>query len=213
MAATTTPPTAIRKELILTNHEQWDTWILSLRSKVDRYNLWPYIDPDADAADVPKLVQPTRPTYDTVKTGAAKLADLNTEERLELSELRAIYLEDQRLYTKQWDVYNELRDWFLQTTATSLHPFFVRLPDPRSMLIEIKKHCSIISHIREIELGQEYARQKQTPKSKDINTWIDQWEVLYQKCKTANVVEVARDRPVFDFLAAIRLITSSFADT
>ena len=91
--------TAIRKELILTNHEQWDTWILSLRSKVDRYNLWPYLDPDAAAADVPKLVQPTRPTYDTVQQGATKLADLGPQERLELSELRAIYLENQRLYT------------------------------------------------------------------------------------------------------------------
>jgi hypothetical protein len=110
--ATTTQP-VIRKELILKDHEQWDTWILSLQSKADRYNLWPYLDPDAAAADVPKLVQPTRPTYDTVRPGATKLADLSTEERLELSELRAIYLEDQRLYTKQWEVYNELRDWFL----------------------------------------------------------------------------------------------------
>lgn len=203
---------AIRKELILTNHEQWDTWILSLRSKVDRYDLWPYLDPDAAAADVPRLGQPARPTYDTVKRGATRLADLNTEERLELSELRAIYLEDQRLYTKQWDVYNELRDWFLQTTATSLHPFFIRLSDPRLMLIEIKKRCTVIDHIREIELGQEYAKQKKTPKNKDLNTWIDDWEVLYQKCKTANIVEVAQDRPVFDFLAAIRPLTSSFAD-
>src|ERR1700730_12457486 len=207
-----TTQSTIRKELILTNHEQWDTWILSLRSKVDRYNLWPYLDPDAAAADVPKLVQPTRPTYDTVKRGATKLADLNTEERLELSELRAIYLEDQRLYTKQGDVYNELRDWFLQTTATSLHPFFTRLSDTRLMLIEIKKRCTVIDHIREIELGQEYARQKKTPKNKDLNTWVDNWEVLYQKCKTANIADVTQDRPVFDFLTAIRPLAPSFAD-
>src|SRR2546423_8008179 len=104
--ATITQP-VIRKELILKDHEQqWDTWISSLRSSVDRYNLWPYLDPDAAAADVPKLVQPSRPTYDTVKQGATRIADLNAEERLELSELRAIYLEDQRL----WEVYNKLRD-------------------------------------------------------------------------------------------------------
>jgi hypothetical protein len=84
----TTTQTTIRKELILTNHEQWDTWILSLRSKVDRYNLWPYIDPDAAAEDVPKLVEPTTPAYDSVKAGATRLADLNTEERLELSRTR-----------------------------------------------------------------------------------------------------------------------------
>jgi hypothetical protein len=77
------------------------------------------------------------------------------------------------LYTKQWEVYNELRDWFLQTAATSLHPFFIRLSDPRLMLIEIKKRCTVINHIREIELGQEYAKQKKTPKNKDLNTWID----------------------------------------
>jgi hypothetical protein len=202
----------IRKELILINHEQWDTWILSLRSKADRYHLWPYLDPDTAAEDVPKLVQPTRPTYDTVKQGATRLADLDPEERLELSELRAIYLEDQRLYNKQWEVYNELRDWFLQTTATSLHPFFIRLSDPRLMLIEIKKRCAVINHIREIELGQEYAKQKQTPKNKDLNTWVDSWEVLYQKCKTAKMVEVAQDRPIFDFLIAIRPLAPSFTD-
>ena len=95
--ATTTQP-IIRKELILTNHEQWDTWILSLRSKVDRYKLWPYIDPDVAEADVPKLVEPTRPTYATVKQGATKLADLSAEDRLELTELRTIYLEDQRTF-------------------------------------------------------------------------------------------------------------------
>jgi len=207
-----TTQTAIRKELILTNHEQWDTWILSLRSKVDRYDLWPYLDPEAVAADVPKLIKPTRPSYDTVKPGATNLADLNPQERLELSELRAIYLEDQRLYNKQWEVYNELRDWFLQTTATSLHPFFIRLSDPRLMLIEIKRRCTVIDHIREIELGQEYAKQKKTPKNKDLNTWVDNWEVLYKKCKTANIVEVAQDRPVFDFLTAIRPLAPSFAD-
>jgi hypothetical protein len=80
------------------------------------------------------------------------------------------------------------------------------------MLIEIKKRCTVINHIREIELSQEYARQKKTPKSKDLNTWIDTWEVLYQKYKTANIVEVAQDRPVFDFLTAIRPLASSFAD-
>jgi len=149
---------------------------------------------------------------DTVKPRATKLADLSTEERLELFEVRAIYLEDQRLYTKQWEVYNELCDWFLQTTATSLRPFFVRLSDPRLMLIEIKKRYTVIDHIREIELGQEYAQQKKTSKNKDLNTWIDNWEVLYQKCKTANIVEVAQDRPVFDFLSAVRPIASSFAD-
>jgi hypothetical protein len=80
------------------------------------------------------------------------------------------------------------------------------------MLIEIKKRCSVINHIREIELGQEYAKQKKTPKSKDLSAWVDKWEVLYQKCKTANLVEVAQDRPVFDFLTAIRPHASSFAD-
>ena len=117
--------TAIRKELILINHEQWDTWILSLRSKVDRYDLWPYLDPDVATANVPKLVRPTKPTYATVKYGATKLADLSTDDRLELTELRTIYLEDQRTVAKQQEVYNELRDWILQTTATSLHPFFI----------------------------------------------------------------------------------------
>jgi len=94
----------------VTNHEQWDTWILSLRSKVDKYDLWPYLDPDTAAADVPELVRPTRPTYATVKQGATKLADLSAEDRAELTELRTIYLEDQRTFTKQWEVYNELRD-------------------------------------------------------------------------------------------------------
>ena len=117
--------TATRKELILTNHKQGDTWILSLRSKVDRYDLWPYIDPDVAEANVPKLVRPTKPTYATVKQGATKLADLSAEDRLGLTELRTIYLKDQRIFTKQWEVYNELRDWFLQITATSLHPFFI----------------------------------------------------------------------------------------
>src|SRR2546421_3452804 len=208
----TTAQTAIRKELILTNHEQWDTWILSLPYKIYRYDLWPYLDPDVAEADVPKLVRPTKPIYATVKQGATKLADLSAKDRLELTELRTIYLEDQRTFNKQWEVYNELRDWFLQTTATSLHPFFIQQSEPRLMLIEIKKRCTVINHIREIELGQEYAKQKQTPKNKDLNTWIDNWEVLYQKCKTANIVEVAQDRPVFDFLTVIRPLAPSFAD-
>ena len=208
----TTPQTTIRKELILINHEQWKTWVVSLRSKVDKYDLWPYIDPDTAAANVPELVRPTRPTYATVKPGATNLADLSTREQQELTELRAIYLEDQRLFTKQWEVYNELRDWFIQTTATSLHPFFIEESNPRLMLIEIKKRCTIINHIREIELGQEYAKQKQTPKNKNLNTWVDNWEVLYRKCKTANTADVAQDRPVFDFLTAIRPLASSFAD-
>jgi hypothetical protein len=80
------------------------------------------------------------------------------------------------------------------------------------MLIEIKKRCTVINDIREIELGQEYVKQKKTPKNKDLNTWVDNWEVLYQKCKTANMVEVAQDRPVFDFLLAIRPLAPSFAD-
>jgi hypothetical protein len=36
--------------------------------------------------------------------------------------------------------------------------------------------------------------------------------VLYQKCKTVNIVEVAQDGPVFDFLTAIRPLALSFAD-
>ena len=63
-----------------------------------------------------------------------------------------------------------------------------------------------------IELGQEYAKQKQTLKNKDLNTWVDNWDVLYRKRKTAEIVEVAKDRPIFDFLAAIRPLASSFAD-
>jgi hypothetical protein len=36
--------------------------------------------------------------------------------------------------------------------------------------------------------------------------------VLYQKCKTANIVEVAQDRPVFNFLTTICPLAPSFAD-
>jgi len=50
------------------------------------------------------------------------------------------------------------------------------------------------------------------PKNKDLNTWVDSWDVLYQTCKTAKIVEVAQDRPVFDFLAAVRPLAPSFAD-
>ena len=94
----------------VTNHEQWDTWILSLRFKVDRYELWPYLDPDVAEADVPMLIRPTKSIYATVKQGATKLADVSEEDRLDLTELRTIYLEDQRIFTKQWEVYNELSD-------------------------------------------------------------------------------------------------------
>jgi hypothetical protein len=41
------------------------------------------------------------------------------------------------------------------------------------MLIEIKKRCTVNNYTQEIELGQEYAKQKKTPKNKDLNTWVD----------------------------------------
>jgi aspartate ammonia-lyase len=85
--------------------------------------------------------------------------------------------------------------WILRLERTALRDSYCvksgrRFQSQYDRILKVKsKFVTEISyHIWEIELGQKYAKQKKAPKNKDLNTWVDSREVLFQKCKTANIV-------------------------
>ncbi len=116
--------TITQTPMILVTEKDWEPWIELIKTVALEYDLWEHIDPSTPWAQVPRLVQPVRPTPATVKPPQAaaalsssssqaladtKFLDLDANEKEQLRRLDDEYQFDHKVYKQQTEALAKLR--------------------------------------------------------------------------------------------------------
>ena len=75
----------------------------------------------------------------------------------------------------------------------------------------LKNRLAPSDQSRSLAIEQRYQRLCNGPGTQDIEMWLDQWITTYTEAKKIPIGEVARTRPIRDFLMAIKQQEPSFA--
>ena len=82
---------------------------------------------------------------------------------------------------------------------------------PYQMIKALQKQLAPTDQAREIEVLTRYQTLRKPPTSHGLDKWLQQWERIYTDAKKLSIFEVQKDRPLFDFLAAIKDVNQGFA--
>ena len=81
------------------------------------------------------------------------------------------------------------------------------------MLTALKLRIAPTDKARELEAARQYRELLTVPKSENTDIWLQRWEKVYTEAKKLNLSDVQKDRPLYDFLRAIKSIDSAFSST
>ena len=82
--------------------------------------------------------------------------------------------------------------------------------DAREMLLNLKAQFCANPTVRKRRLVQEYRDACKITETANINTWIQSWEIAYQRCREVKAPEVDGDKPLFDIVLALQERVPSF---
>jgi len=80
------------------------------------------------------------------------------------------------------------------------------------MLIGVKQRVAPTNQAQKLELSNQYHKMKMPPRNQDLETWLQQWEKVYKKCKDLKLPDVEGDRPLYSFLNAISTTAPEFSN-
>lgn len=84
-------------------------------------------------------------------------------------------------------------------------------PHPHDMPAALKQKLAPSDSVRSLAIEQEYHRIRKGPQNQDIDNRLDDWKRIYHRAKEYKIAEVTGNRPVGDFLLAIKPIHPDYA--
>lgn len=212
MGITSIKPLAV----ILTKDSDWYRWIALLETSAHTGKVWPYINP-SNPEGVALLDSHKEPQYEDVHESATtapvsttttartvvKFSDLTSEEAHEF----------QRLCTRYEARDQSLRDIGAVIQASiheNLFSHTMNCNSAREMLINLKAQVCASDAVRERQLIAEYNQLKTISPTESIETWIVNFQAIYNKCMEIKAPDVQGNRPQFDMIRALKSRMSGF---
>ena len=79
------------------------------------------------------------------------------------------------------------------------------------MLVNLQRRLKPTDDIRRLQLTDQYRQLQKSPKSKDLDAWLLNWERVYRESSKLTQPIVQKDTAVQDFLRAVSETASDFA--
>jgi hypothetical protein len=89
-----------------------------------------------------------------------------------------------------------------ETVSTAALSYTVHCDSAYAMLVKLKARYAPTDSSRRAALIAYYCELQKSPKSKDIECWLDEWERVYHDAAALNLPDVADTRATHDFLNA-----------
>jgi hypothetical protein len=77
-------------------------------------------------------------------------------------------------------------------------------------LLALKKRLALINRIKELEIIRKYKNLLRAFKHQQLNQWLLNWEKMYAKTIWLKIFDVQKDRCLYDFLNALRIVDVTF---
>ncbi|KAA8641563.1 uncharacterized protein ATNIH1004_011699 [Aspergillus tanneri] len=118
-------------------------------------------------------------------------------------------------YNKQKAELNKIREWIQKTVSPQVYEFCCIPSDSLNDWYDNLKKNVGVDEFRVKELAREaYQKAIKTPKPRDINTWINNWELAMQKGIKAKIaVATSLTDWIKDFLNAVRSLNPHWVES
>ncbi|RKF59014.1 hypothetical protein OnM2_063045 [Erysiphe neolycopersici] len=175
-------------------------------------------DPHSNDEDLPTLVEPKRPTPCTVK--APKLgsqitlfSEFGPEEREEYNYMKDLYNKDILKHERQCEALGDFRIKLQELIQVTIMTYTHGCNSVRQMLVNLASTFAPNDENYKQKLKEKLASlQKRWTKRRNIEEWIHEWEVVYNKMSNLKLPEVEGIKPVRNFLSVVSSIDQGFAD-
>jgi hypothetical protein len=200
-----------RTAIILDKPTDWDEWLFIIKEKAQSTDVWQYANPDLVEQPTPPQ-KPTRPIPSDIKEDALTPSDLDTEGKQALTLLRDDYKVQEKEYQLLSKGLKDLNSLICTTISRTNLTYILRNCDtPYAKLKALKRRLAPTDRARELELIHQYNELKKPPTSHGIDKWLQQWEKIYTDALAIKLPDVQKDRPLYDFLQAIKGLDASFS--
>lgn len=207
---TESDPAVTRVTVVLDRANDWHKWLFIRKDTAQKNDLWQYVDPATNAADLPTLMAPPEP----------KLTDFDEEATL-IARLSAA---QQKLY--QWEYerwerkdieFKRLRKAMAEfnseigKTIATRHLYLIENKDtPHERLTTLKKHLAPSDTSRQRDLIARYKTLQIPPRGRKIEEWLRSWVEVTNMCIAADIPETTGSRAQEDFVIACRTIDPEY---
>lgn len=201
----------VKSSVILDKPSDWDEWLFLVKEKALINDIWQYTNPNLDVEPI-QPIKPVRPTPIDVDPQAITILDLTPDQRLTLQLLRDDYKSQEKDHVLLSKGIKELNSLICTTISrTNLTYILQDCDTPYRKLKALQRRLAPTDRARELELMQQYQDLKKAPRSQGIDKWLQQWEKIYADAVRLDLPDVQRDRPLYDFLQAVKSLDPSFS--
>lgn len=209
--------TSNKQVVVLHTKAEWDTWIELMKTTSLKYDVWKFVNPELEDSEREQLKEPKRPTPNDVRappTGSpsTKISDLTIDEKDEYIFLKEEYVRDLKRYEKQREALADLRI----KVQESIHPtnitFTYDCDTVHQMLRNLAAQFAPTDEIRKQEIELEWqALQTNWTSNMEVNQWLHNWEVTYNKMARIRSSDIDGLKPVYKFLNSVNTLDPQFA--
>lgn len=198
---------------ILKGPADWIQWLEMVKSTATTGQVWVYVDPSKTAAQLPPLDEPTWPepsslnrTQDEIDSGV-----LTAAHKEELSEQRSLYKLQLNRYDQRKTSLAHLHRFIQETVHPDHIHYTFECDTVHEMLVNLQRRLKPTDDIRRLQLTDQYRQLQKSPKNKDLDAWLLNWERVYRESSKLTQPIVQKDTAVQDFLRAVSETASDFA--
>ncbi|KAK9233917.1 hypothetical protein V1525DRAFT_422708 [Lipomyces kononenkoae] len=171
--------------IILAGPGDWDEWMI-VKTQARTNGIWEYIDPEKAPQEVAKFVEPKRPSINAVNASAENIMDLDDAEIARYSILQKDYAYDRERYRESKRALDDLSKHILGSISRS---YLLHVEDKATvydMLQALRKRIAPTDMARKLEAKTKYRQALRSPKSSNVDAWIEGWERAYTNAKRQN---------------------------
>ena len=202
-------PNVLKSSVILEKSTDWHEWMIVINLKAESGEVKELINPELTTEPAP-LREPDRPKPSDIKQGVTSTTELSSDEREEFRFRRDDYKIELAKYRRQREALNSIKDFIVTSVARQHLSYLREKTTVYQMLVALKKRIAPTDRARKMELVRKYREIQRGPVNQQIDHWILEWEKICTDAEQLNIAEVQEERPLYDFLNAIRYVDAGF---
>jgi len=116
-----------------------------------------------------------------------------------------------RIYEKQKQAINGISNYIVRSTSVAYLPLIDGLDTVHERLQALKTALTPTTSGRKHNVLNQYTALRAYDTTQSINKWLNSWRNIYKLAEQLKIPDVQGFRPHYDFIRAIKPISSSFA--
>lgn len=201
---------AITSNVVLRDPSDWDEWIAVVKSRARYTNISSAIDFEKKEKPV-QPTEPARPTLHQFHANATALSVLTPEQEKDYKLAYELWKQDTLTYRAQILALQDIQN-FIMKSIDKKHIRYANQETVWDALVSLKQRLAPTDRARKYELSKQYQELQKGPKGQQTEKWIQEWEKVLSDAEKLQLAEVQDDKPLYDFLNAVRGINPGFAD-